>query len=235
MMAPPIPTTTPMTVLRVCGVMPEEPEVEDCGEAVPVARPVLVDVDEERRVLVTPLTTVTCVETMTDLDVKSEVVREIEWVEEVWLVGADVGVVIEESEVEVETGVGIEVVVDDAAADGVSEGTLVDEAAADGVGDGVVTTAVFDGEDDPPVPLNSPVTPVTCETMEETSSVKSFLSSCLASTFESSQLACATATAAKTTMVCRYSIVMVLMPKMLKEGWKTKWCAVVAPSSYSMK
>jgi len=57
-MAPPIPTTTPMTVLRVCVVIPEEPDVEDCGEAVPVARPVLVEVEEERRVLVTPSTTV---------------------------------------------------------------------------------------------------------------------------------------------------------------------------------
>lgn len=62
MMAPPIPTTTPMTVLRVCVVMPpDELEVEDCGEAVPVARPVLVEVEEERKVLATPLTVVTCV------------------------------------------------------------------------------------------------------------------------------------------------------------------------------
>jgi len=239
MMAPPIPTTTPMTVLRVCVVMPDELEVEDCGEAVPVARPVLVEVEEERRVLVTPLITVVCVCTMMDLDVKSEVTRDAEWVDELWLVeDDDVGEKVEESEVGDEIGVEElrEVVLDDAAADGGElEGALVDEAAADGVGVVVVTAPVLAGEDDPAVPPNNPVAAVTCEMTEEISSVRSFFWCCPANTFESSQLAWATATTAKATRVCRYNILTVLMEKLMKERLESRWCAGVAPTSYSMK
>lgn len=157
---------------------------------------------------------------MTDLDVKSEVTRDAEWVDELWLVGDDVGDVIEDSEVGEEMGVEeLGVVLDDAAADGgVLEGALVDEAAADdGVGVGVVTAApVLAGVDDPVPPINPVTPPVTCEMSEETSSVKSFFWCCLANTFESSQLAWATATTAKTTRVCRYSILMVLMEKLME-------------------
>jgi len=162
-----------MTVLRVCVDIPaEEDEDELCGAAVPVARPVEVDVLEEVIVVADPSMVETIVWRTTDLDVKSEVVKDTEVVEEACPSVDDVGdEVMEVSEV----GDAVEVsLVEDDVDVGVLDGVELIERIDDGAEDEVMAAGVLEGADTP-VPPKIPVTPpVICEMMEEASSEISF-------------------------------------------------------------
>jgi hypothetical protein len=180
-MAPPTPTTTPMTVLFVFGDMLEDEVSFEESAAVPVAfDEEVVSVDDEREVMTLPETVVITVTTPTLAGVLVE------------CVGVEVGVGVSELEVESSLvldellGVGLEL--DDVAVVGV--GVLDDVLLAD------VLFTVADAEEEVesvtavPDPNNPPTRLVATELMSERTAFFSiFTTSRRWKRFESSQLA----------------------------------------------
>jgi len=106
--------------------------------------------------------------------VKSEVVRDADGEDDVFLLDEDVGEEVTEVSEVGEDELGVLLVEEGDADVGVLDGLELIEGLDDGDEEGVTIADVLDGADDP-VPPNKPVAPpVICEMKEETSSEESF-------------------------------------------------------------